>query len=141
MIRALYWCSTAVLSVSLALIVVVLASCEAVRLYYCDDDGAAEALAAAAERWPETADVSQRLDVFCVADATTFQTCGRALAADPVACTAWLGGGPYRARVYVDDDVSVSAALTHEAQHWHLMMLNGDEGCPSHDAACGWVDG
>lgn len=130
-----------VVSVVLLAATMVLAACEPVRLYDCVDDGADEAIAAAVERWPDVADVSSRLDVFCVDDTTTFQTCGRALAADPVACTAWIGGGPYRARVYVDDDVSVSAALTHEAQHWHLMLINGDEGCPSHDAACGWVDG
>ena len=89
------------------------------------------------DEYPDVADTFDRMDVYCVDDVSTFQTCQ----SDNVeACTAWIGNGPYRGRVYMDLGEDFDAVLLHEAQHWHLMELNNDDGCPSHEAACGWKD-
>ena len=126
--------------VGFTLAFLIAASC-GTRTYDCVDDGLDEALAEACERWPETCDVGERLDVFCKDDVDTFQTCGRSEAENIKACTVWLGGGPYRARMYVLNGESLRAAATHEAQHWHLELTDPEnEGCPTHEAACGWSE-
>jgi len=107
----------------------------------CSPAGIEEALLDACEKWPETCDVGGRLEVFCV-DAEAIRSesrCGgRFRRLD--ACTMWLGTSTlYPARVYVREGVAVSAAIEHEAQHWHLWDDLETNACETHDASCGWV--
>lgn len=100
-----------------------------------------ETRAEVARQYPDAIDVFDRMDVYCVDDTDTVDTCGTAGYEHTEACTMWLGSGPYRGKVFLDlsaDDFD--DLIMHEAQHWYLMELNGDDGCPTHEAACGWKD-
>jgi hypothetical protein len=90
------------------------------------------------DEWPDVLDVFDRMDFFCKDDTDTFQTCARAGYTRTEGCTAWLGNGPYRGRTYLDSDEDFAASVLEKAQHWHLMLANGDDGCPTHEAECGW---
>lgn len=126
----------------LTILLLLLTSCT-MRTYDCDvDDDEVEATRAqVVDRWPDVAGVYDRMDIYCVDDTDTFQTCGRAGYEHTEACTAWPGAWPYRGRAYFDlGDETFNGLVHHEAQHWHLMLLNNDDGCPTHEAACGWKD-
>jgi hypothetical protein len=126
-----------------AVVVLALASsCATMRTFDCGV-GAADVegvRAQVASQYPDALEIFDRMDVFCVDDTNTFQTCGRAGYRRTEGCTAWIGGGPYRGRMHMDLDEDFASMIMHEAQHWHLMQLNGDDGCPTHEAACGWKD-
>lgn len=93
------------------------------------------------DEWPDVLEVFDRMDFFCKDDTDTFQTCGRAGYEHTEACTAWPGAWPYRGRAYLNlSDEDFEDLVMHEAQHWHLMLANGDDGCPTHEAECGWKD-
>ena len=104
------------------------------RSYDCDGDVDA-ALVAVVDRWPDVADVANRLDVFCETH-ERIAAPGRC-ARDVAACTPWIGTDTFRARVYIADDVDVTAALMHEGQHWHLWSTGA---CPTHTPDCGWIE-
>lgn len=127
--------------ISVFLLLLVSCGGEGPRLVgHCVDDGVADAVDEVVERWPEVADVADRMDVHCVPRdrIDTFSRCGRSPAEDPEACTMWLGTSPvYRGRMYVVADESLSAFIRHEAQHWHL-LLQSDDGCDTHTPDCGW---
>lgn len=109
------------------------------RTFDCDaTDADVEATRAqVVDRWPDVAEVFDRMDVHCVDDTDTFQTCR---GEHTEGCTMWLGNGPYRGKMFHDNDEPFAESVIEKAQHWHLMLLNGDDGCPSHDSACGWID-
>jgi hypothetical protein len=104
----------------------------------CSPAGIDEALTEACEKWPETCEVGQRLDVHCVT-AAEIESVGRCMR--PVdACTMWVGSEVSRARVYVREGVPVDAAIRHESQHWHLWSDYDSNACETHDTSCGWED-
>jgi hypothetical protein len=126
----------------LTILLVLLSACT-MRTYDCDvTDIEAEATREIVlDGFPDVADVFDNMDVFCVEDTDTFQACARAGYEHTEACTSWMPNGPYRGRVYLDlGEEDFDALMLHEAQHWHLMLENTDEGCPTHDAACGWKE-
>lgn len=104
----------------------------------CSPAGIDEALADACARWPETCEIGDRLDVFCVDDEqiASVSRCMRLVDA----CTPWIGSNVARARVYVREGVPVDAAIAHEAQHWHLWSDYDTNACETHEAACGWIE-
>jgi len=87
--------------------------------------------------YPDVAGVFDGMDVYCVDDTDTFQACR---GEHTEGCTMWLGRGPYRGKMFHDVDEPFVASVLEKAQHWHLMLANGDDGCPTHEAACGWKD-
>lgn len=111
-------------------------SCE-MRTFDCGVVDVEETRAVVVAEYPDVADVFDRMDVFCVEDTDTFQTC-RGVHTE--GCTLWLGSGPYRGKMFHDVDEDFTASVLEKAQHWHLMRINGDDGCPTHEAACGWKD-
>ena len=125
----------------LTILLLLLASCT-MRTNDCDvsDADVEETRATVVEAFPDVVDVFDRMDVYCVDDTDTFQACGRAGYSETEACTAWLGSGSYRGRTFIDAGENFEASIAHEAQHWHLMLVNNDDGCPTHEAACGWKD-
>jgi hypothetical protein len=126
----------------LTILLLLLSACT-MRTYDCDvTDIEAEATREIVlEEFPDVENVFDGMDVFCVEDTDTFQTCARAGYEHTEGCTAWLGSGPYRGRVYLDlDEEDFDALMLHEAQHWHLMLVHDDDGCPTHEAACGWKE-
>jgi len=125
----------------LTILLLLLSACT-MRTYDCDvtADEVEATRAQAVARWPDVAAVFDRMDVHCVDDTDTFQTCARAGYSHTEGCTMWLGNGPYRGKMFHDVDEDFTAATLEKAQHWHLMLFNGDEGCPTHEAACGWKE-
>ena len=121
-------------------ILLLLLSACTMRTYDCDEVDVELTREVVLDEYPDVADTFDGMDVFCVEDTDTFQTCARAGYAETEACTAWVGSDLSRGRVYVDFDEDFDAVLLHEAQHWHLMLVNDDDGCPTHEAACGWKD-
>lgn len=95
-----------------------------------------------ADEYPDVLDVYDRMDFFCKEDTNTFQTCARSGHSRTEGCTVWPGAGPYRGRTYLDlGDEEFTPLVLHEAQHWHLERNDPEnEGCPSHDEACGWSE-
>lgn len=123
----------------LLLLLTLLSSCT-MRTFDCGDVDVEETRAVVVEAYPDVAEVFDSMDVFCVDDTNTFQTCATAGYSRTEGCTRGIGLGPHRGRMYMDTAEDFDAMVMHEAQHWHLMQLNNDDGCPSHDAACGWKD-
>lgn len=113
-----------------------LSSCT-MRTFDCGDVDVEETRAVVVEAYPDVAEVFDRMDVFCVDDTDTYGTCR---GEHTEGCTMWIGGGPYRGKMFHDNDEDFTAATFEKAQHWHLMLVNGDDGCPTHEAACGWKD-
>jgi hypothetical protein len=129
------------LSRLLAAFALLFCSCT-MRTFDCDVtvDDVEATRAQVVARWPDVAEVFDRMDVYCVDDTNTFQTCATAGYARTEGCTMWLGNGPYRGKMFHDNGEPFTESVIEKAQHWHLMLLNGDDGCPSHQSACGWVD-
>jgi hypothetical protein len=123
----------------IVLFALLFSSCVA-RTYDCGDVDVEVARVLVLDEYPDVVDVYDRMDFYCVADTNTFQTCARAGYSRTEGCTLWLGSGPYRGKTVIDSSEPFTVSVMHEAQHWHLMQLNGDEGCPSHQSACGWID-
>lgn len=122
----------------LLLPLLLLSSCQA-RTFDCGVVDVEAARVLVADEYPDVVDVYDRMDFFCVDDTDTFQTCARGGYEHTESCMMWPGAGPYRGKTYLDlGGETFDALVMHEAQHWHLMLLNGDDGCPTHDAACGW---
>ncbi len=119
-----------------SILVLLLGSCTA-QTFDCGVVDIEAARVIVADKYPDAVDVFDRMDFFCVDDTDTFQTCR---GEHTEACTMWIGSGPYRGKTFIDASENFEASIAHEAQHWHLMLLNNDDGCPSHSSACGWVD-
>ena len=116
-----------------------LSSCT-MRTFDCGVVDVEETRAIVVEAYPDVAEVFDRMDVFCKADTNTFQTCATAGYSRTEGCTRGIGLGPHRGRAFHDLDEDFTTATLEKAQHWHLMLVNGDDGCPTHEAACGWKD-
>jgi hypothetical protein len=125
----------------LILPMLLLSSCQA-RTFDCGVVDVEATRAQVVARWPDVAEVFDRMDIYCVDDTNTFQTCATAGYARTESCTRGIGLGPHRGRMYADKNAAegLTALVIHEAQHWHLMLVHDDDGCPTHDAACGWKD-
>lgn len=123
------------------LLLLLLATSCTMRTFDCGDDVDVDTTRAiVVEAYPDVAEVFDRMDVFCKDDTNTFQTCATAGYSRTEGCTRGIGLGPHRGRAFHDNDEDFTSATLEKAQHWHLMLVNGDEGCPSHEAACGWKD-
>lgn len=122
--------------IRLILPLLLLSSCT-MRTFDCDEVDVELTREVVVEAYPDVAEVFDRMDVHCAEDTDTFQTCR---GEHTEGCTLWLGSGPYRGKMIHDLDEDFTAATLEKAQHWHLMLLNNDDGCPSHEAACGWED-
>lgn len=107
------------------------------RTFDCGDVDVEETRAVVVETYPDVGEVFDRMDVHCHRETDTFQTCR---GEHTEGCTLWLGSGPYRGKMIHDLDEDFTTATLEKAQHWHLMLANGDDGCPTHEAACGWKD-
>lgn len=109
-----------------------------------DVDGA---VADVTERWPDVADIADRMRVFCVSNEEihSVSRCGygHAPTATIEMCTMWIGSSAlYGGRMYVvnSDSDDVASAIRHEAQHWHLWSDIETRACASHHTSCGWTD-
>ena len=116
-----------------------LTSCAAGPEVYgsCSRAGLDEALQDACDRWPETCEIGQRMDFFCVSAEQIDNTsrCRHNVAE----CTMWLGTSQaYRGRTIVEDQTPLADAARHAAQHWHLWDDRETNACETHEASCGW---
>jgi hypothetical protein len=118
-----------------------LSSCQA-RTFDCGVVDVEVTRVLVVDEYPDVAEVFDRMDIFCKDSTDTFQTCAAAGYEHTESCTRGIGLGPHRGRMYADKnaDETLTELVMHEAQHWHLMLVNSDEGCPTHDAACGWSE-
>lgn len=104
------------------------------------DDGIQEALDDCGNQWADTKEIGERLDIFTLSEEKIklSQYCGLSGAKQIKACTMWIGHTEFpaeRARMYVLEGVSPSAAVRHECQHWHSWW-NPTDGCADHRAEC-----
>lgn len=80
---------------------------------------------------PDTTEVVNRMDVFCVSN--TRPSCVR----DVDACTIGVGSGLVHGRMVSHVRVPVGNAIAHEAEHWQQVV---DHTCLEHTEDCGWDD-
>ena len=120
--------------------ILLLATSCSTQTYDCGDVDVEATRVLIVDAYPDVVDIYDRMDIYCREDTDTVQTCGLAGYKHTEGCTMWLGGGPYRGKMFHDIDEDFSTSVLEKAQHWHLMRVNGDNGCPTHEAACGWKD-
>lgn len=115
-------------------------ACSGPAIFGCDDGAEADVeagLASAASRWPDVADVVERLEVYCGATLTDHGVCGRAKAKDVEGCAAWPGTAWAPGRIYVDGKADdVGAIAEHQVQHLRPRVWALDDACADHRSSC-----
>ncbi len=91
---------------------------------------------AAAEKWPEVHDISQRLDIIClppgIRGIANYNNCQQ----DVLACSRRPGSDTMRAIILVANDVPVDIVLGHELLHLVAMQRGVVGGCYRHKPEC-----
>lgn len=101
------------------------------------------ALAMAAEKWPDVADISDRTDVFCVSrdQLLSVSRCGMSTVRKDTmtSCAMWPGtSAAHRGRIYIQNDVDAAKGSLHEISHLRPKTWKDPSGCQEHEASCGW---
>jgi hypothetical protein len=97
-----------------------------------------EGLRASADRWPETVETIDRLDVLVVPRADVDVECGYPEGTNAESCVD-AGGTWRRARMVVSQDnpPEIPLLVLHEMQHVHLVVTTLSY-CYTHASSCGW---
>lgn len=130
--------------IAILLLSTAFAGCSKTEVYNCTVGADVEqALALAAEQWPDVRDVVDRMDVFCVdkpsLDSVTHCGMSTVRRETMTSCAMWPGTSPaYRGRMYILDTEDAAKHSIHEIHHFRPRVWNTDGGCQSHLPSCGW---